>query len=481
MLTEQKRYLYPPYLLLNAAAILFFFFGAVTFSLPLPHLSQTLFIWTTGYLLPALFLCWLFCRHLWFWGDIRQVGFGRVSRGRRGVWMAVLIVGAVAFICGFHGWCMAFGFREVPVAPHLPLMGMGYALAMALPLATKTVMVRMVRRSGPRSNFIKSVVIAGTGGSARQLAEDIHRHPEWGVRVSGFLGTGATSVGEVLEGHPVLAPIQELGGVLKTCVADMVVVAVEKDAPAVLQAVLVRCRLEGVDVASLAASGVPRPPGARKIRIGPHLLWRLRFVAPAAEKLFFKRLFDMTAAMLLCCLSAPLWVLLPVLIRRDAPGPALFRQERAGKNGRRFIMYKFRSMVVDAEDRRQALLHLNEMDGPAFKMEKDPRVTRLGALLRKTSLDELPQLLNVIRGDISLVGPRPPLIEEVVQYRPWEKKRLAVIQGITGYWQVSGRSDIRFDEWMKLDLMYVEQWHFFLDIVILFKTIPAVIARKGAR
>ena len=126
-------------------------------------------------------------------------------------------------------------------------------------------------------------------------------------------------------------------------------------------------------------------------------------------------------------------------------------------------------------------MHLNEMDGPVFKMTADPRVTRLGTVLRKTSLDELPQLFNVLKGDISLVGPRPPLFEEVRKYRPWEKKRLSVLQGITGFWQVSGRNEIKFDEWMKLDLMYIDQWRFTLDVILLLKTIPAVIARKGAQ
>jgi lipopolysaccharide/colanic/teichoic acid biosynthesis glycosyltransferase len=138
-------------------------------------------------------------------------------------------------------------------------------------------------------------------------------------------------------------------------------------------------------------------------------------------------------------------------------------------------------MVVDADKKREELIHLNEMDGPVFKMKKDPRITRVGCYLRKTSLDELPQLFNVVKGDMSLVGPRPPIYDEVCQYRPWEKRRLSVTQGITGFWQVSGRNEIKFDEWMKLDLMYIEEWSFALDLTILFKTPLAVIARKGAQ
>ena len=181
-----------------------------------------------------------------------------------------------------------------------------------------------------------------------------------------------------------------------------------------------------------------------------------------------------------------LTVLLPVLIacalavKLDTPGPVLFKQRRVGKNGKEFWLYKFRSMVVDAEARRAALLQINEASGPLFKIKHDPRITRSGRWLRKYSLDELPQLLNVLLGDMSLVGPRPALPVEVAQYEPRQRARLLVKPGITGLWQVSGRSDLSFERSVELDLEYVSRQSLPLYIVILVKTVPAVLGGRGA-
>jgi lipopolysaccharide/colanic/teichoic acid biosynthesis glycosyltransferase len=172
--------------------------------------------------------------------------------------------------------------------------------------------------------------------------------------------------------------------------------------------------------------------------------------------------------------------LVALVIKLDSPGPTLFRQERVGKGGRPFTLYKFRSMGVGAEDQKELLRNLNEADGPLFKIKEDPRVTRLGRLLRRLSLDELPQFYNVLRGDMSLIGPRPPLPEEVVQYQPWHMRRLEIAPGITGLWQVSGRSELPFDEMALLDIYYIEQWTPALDVKILLRTIPTVLFGDGA-
>ncbi len=196
--------------------------------------------------------------------------------------------------------------------------------------------------------------------------------------------------------------------------------------------------------------------------------------------LFVKRLIDLAASAVAIVLCTPFWIIIPVLIKRDSPGPAFYVQERVGKNGRLFHMYKFRSMVDGAEKMQNLVMHLNEMDGPVFKIKADPRLTRIGKFLRRTSLDELPQLFNVFNGTMSLVGPRPPILSEVSQYRPWQRKRLSVTPGVTCLWQVTGRNEITFDEWMKLDMQYIENWSLALDIKILLKTVKAVIKRRGA-
>lgn len=193
-----------------------------------------------------------------------------------------------------------------------------------------------------------------------------------------------------------------------------------------------------------------------------------------------KRMLDVTLAACLLILLAPALALIAFAVALDSPGPVLFRQTRCGKNGRTFTFLKFRSMVANAEAQRSGLEALNESDGPIFKIRNDPRVTRVGRVLRQSSLDELPQLWNVLRGDMSLVGPRPPLPNEVARYEPWQHKRLLVRPGITGLWQVSGRSDVGFREMVRLDLEYIERWSLWFDFHILLRTILAVIGAEGA-
>ena len=193
-----------------------------------------------------------------------------------------------------------------------------------------------------------------------------------------------------------------------------------------------------------------------------------------------KRAFDCVAACLGLLLLSPLLLIIAVAIRIESPGPVLYSSTRLGRHAQPFAFLKFRSMFRDAERQREQLEALNEMDGPVFKIQDDPRMTRVGRILRKTSLDELPQLWHVARGEMSLVGPRPPIPSEVEQYEPWQRRRLAVTPGITCLWQVSGRNQIGFDEWMRLDGQYIDSLSFALDLKILLKTIPAVIRGSGA-
>ena len=196
--------------------------------------------------------------------------------------------------------------------------------------------------------------------------------------------------------------------------------------------------------------------------------------------LFFKRALDIVLAGILLVLALPILAVLAVLIRLSSSGAVLFRQTRCGRNGRLFTLYKFRTMSPDAEERRREIEHLNEMDGPVFKAKNDPRVTRFGRFLRKFSLDELPQLWNVLLGDMSLVGPRPPIPDEVAQYERWQRRRLAMKPGLTCLWQISGRNELDFEQWMQLDLAYIDNWSPWLDFKILARTVPVVLSGKGA-
>ena len=193
-----------------------------------------------------------------------------------------------------------------------------------------------------------------------------------------------------------------------------------------------------------------------------------------------KRLFDIVGALVALVLSSPLLALAALLIKLESRGPVVYKSVRIGRGARPFTFFKLRSMVDGADRHRHTLSHLNETDGPVFKMARDPRVTRIGRLLRISSVDEIPQLWNVLRGEMSLVGPRPPIAEEVAQYEPWQLRRLDVLPGITCLWQISGRSRIGFQEWMRLDLEYIKHRSLWLDLKILVRTIPAVLSREGA-
>jgi len=198
------------------------------------------------------------------------------------------------------------------------------------------------------------------------------------------------------------------------------------------------------------------------------------------DLLFIKRLLDILTSLIALFLISPILLATAIVIWIDSSGPILFKQKRVGLNGRTFTFYKFRSMVKDAEQIRSRFGHLNEMSGPVFKIREDPRLTKVGKFIRKYSIDELPQLFNVLKGDMSLVGIRPPIPEEVEKYEGWQRRRLSMKPGITCIWQVRGRNQVDFDQWMKMDLHYIDSWSLKLDLKLLFKTIPAVLFKKGA-
>ena len=197
--------------------------------------------------------------------------------------------------------------------------------------------------------------------------------------------------------------------------------------------------------------------------------------------LFLKRLIDIVGSGLGILILIPVFLIIGILIKLEDPkGSVFFSQKRNGLNGKEFNMYKFRSMVHNAEDLLESLMSKNEMDGPVFKIKDDPRITKIGKFIRKTSLDELPQLFNVLKGDMSLVGPRPPIPREVIQYNKYQYQRLLVKPGITCYWQISGRNNIDFDEWVELDLKYIKERNLFKDIYIILMTLPVLLVDKNA-
>ncbi len=214
--------------------------------------------------------------------------------------------------------------------------------------------------------------------------------------------------------------------------------------------------------------------------LGGLMAFALKPVRLSGFQALAKRSFDLSVTVLSSLILLPVFGAVALAVKLTSRGPVFFRQQRVGYHGRPFEIMKFRTMVVDAEDRLEDLLHMNEATGPLFKMKNDPRVTGVGRFLRKLSLDELPQLFNVIKGDMSLVGPRPPLPREVTQYEEWMMARLEVRPGITGLWQVSGRSELPFEDYVRLDLFYIENWSLAYDLFILAKTIPTLATARGA-
>lgn len=368
----------------------------------------------------------------------------------------------------------------VETLAHHSLLAASLGLIWVLLIVDRLVIVGRLRSSGRDEQWRTCVLILGADERAIQAAHVFSLHPEWHIRIIGFLSETESEVGTAKAGHQVLGRVDDIAEVLKKEVVDCVFFAGATLDTAKLQHIARLCGIVGVDfVFSLQLIKEQKDLFFEKYDILSLLVFKSAYHSP--EKLFIKRVLDMVVSLLVIVLLLPLWIILPLVIRLDSPGPAIFSQTRVGRNGRLFRVFKFRSMVKNAEALRQSLQHLNEMDGPVFKVKNDPRLTRIGGFLRRTSLDELPQLFNVLMGDMSLVGPRPPLPEEVSHYGDAQRKRLSIKPGITCLWQVSGRNEIKFDEWMRLDLQYIDHWSLLLDLKILCKTVLAILTRKGAR
>jgi exopolysaccharide biosynthesis polyprenyl glycosylphosphotransferase len=323
------------------------------------------------------------------------------------------------------------------------------------------------------------VVVVGCGPEAAALARQVVAHGVWGLSLRGLIDPDGCGRSEV-EGFPVVGGVDDLPALLAEHVIDEVVLAVPTRQLGELEPVLLRCQELGVRVRVALQPFAHLQPRIEVETLDGTTLLTFATMPTAPLALFVKRVVDVVVALLGLLLTAPLWPLLALAIRVGSRGPVLYRQVRCGLRGRRFVLLKFRTMVEDAEKLQTEVAHLNVMDGPAFKAPADPRVTAVGRLLRRSSLDELPQLVNVLKGDMSLVGPRPPIPEEVARYLPWQRRRLAMKPGITCLWQVSGRSKLDFGTWMELDLAYIDAWSLWLDLKILLLTVPAVFSGRGA-
>lgn len=378
---------------------------------------------------------------------------------------ALATVGVVIVLYALH---LAGGTSRTLV------FGFGFASMPAL-VVTRFAMIGAARR-WLADHPAERLLLVGTPAGARPVLATLSDHPEWGIHPAGLVTD--TPEGAPL---PVVGALATFERVLDDVRPDHVLAVggswdldrIRRLADA-CEALGVRFSVEA-NFLGLATSGVVLDDmdGWAMISFSSRPVH--------AEALVLKRLVDVVGATLGLVLLAPLLALIALAVRREDGGPVLFAQTRVGLHGRPFTLYKFRSMVVDAEVHRAGLERFNEVDGPAFKMRRDPRITRVGAVLRRFSLDELPQMYNVLRGDMSLVGPRPPLASEVACYERWQLRRLSMRPGLTGLWQVSGRGNPDFTTWIRLDLEYIDTWSLGLDLHLLLRTLPVVIRGIGAR
>jgi len=343
-----------------------------------------------------------------------------------------------------------------------------------------TLLFRVVlfRQLSEREGPLDEVLIIGTGPMGRITAEDLMKRGR--RKVVGFLRFEDEQRPDNLRA-PFLGVTSDLEGILRTVpVSEVYVAGSNLKYPEAMQQAIKTCEKFGIPFALPAYSfRLDRArPVASKAIVDGYLHYVSVDVKPGQMAL--KRLFDIVAS------ACALWVLLPMfgivamIIKGSSRGPVFFKQQRVGILGKPFNMLKFRSMVTNAEELKAKLEKLNEMSGPVFKMKNDPRVTAIGRFIRKYSIDELPQLINVLRGDMSIVGPRPPVPPEVAKYEAWQRRRLSVRPGLTCIWQVSGRNQISFEQWMYLDMQYIDHWSLKNDINLILKTVPVVLTGRGA-
>ncbi|MGN6301223.1 MAG: sugar transferase [Angustibacter sp.] len=416
---------------------------------------------------PGMILLWLLM--LVVFGAYRTRSYGAGFEEFRAIAVASLVTFGVATTYGFF-------------SPHQPTRGypvLFLVLGTPLLLLARYVDRRTLHVARVQGRLSIRMIALGSPRAVRELLDVLDRAPWMGYKVVGMCVPRGQAAEDV--GVPVLGDIDDVRQLALDMAVDGVIVAGGSYSSA---ADLRRLgwALQGLELAMLVVPSLTDIAGPRVHMRHVAGLPFVQVEEPQSDRAggWAKRTFDLVVAATLVTVLSPLLVLVALLVRLQDGGPALYRQRRVGANGAEFDMIKFRSMVVDADARLSALAEANEQDAVLFKIREDPRVTRVGRFIRKFSVDELPQLFNVLRGEMSLVGPRPPLVTEYEQYEQDTHRRLLVRPGMTGLWQVSGRSDLPWSEAVRLDLYYVDNWSMVIDLVIMVKTVKAVLFSHGA-
>ncbi len=434
------------------------------FPLELKALRELLWI------LPTFLVLW--SAMTWLWDAYRAFR----TRGAVSHAFSVLATDVIA-ILGIFSLQTVFKQTEISRSFIGIFAGLHFVGIVAMRLGFRALLLHATAR-GYDCHF---VIVGGTHDEARAIARHLNASMGGVYLVKGFVSEQGEGVGTTIDGLPVLGSLKDVPEIARREVVDEVYLLPRALPLDDYRPVIMACDEMGVitHLNLRLFSEVNARLEAGELQGQPFIT--LTAMPRSAVQLALKRAMDFCAAIVLLLLLSPLLMLVSLLVKLTSRGPVVFAQERLGMNGRKFMLYKFRTMVVDAEKLREGLEAQNEIkDGVTFKMKHDPRITWIGRLLRRTSIDELPQFMNVLKGDMSLVGPRPMLDHEVQKIKPWQRRRMSMRPGVTSAWAVAGRNRLTFEEGVRHDLDYIDRWSLWLDIKILFKTIPVVLTGRGA-
>jgi exopolysaccharide biosynthesis polyprenyl glycosylphosphotransferase len=429
-------------------------------------------------LLPVLLIIW--------WGLLSYLGMYKSFYTRINDSFLIILKSAIIGFVLFGSYIFVLKMQD-QVSRLVIIFTFGFSVVLLnLEKAMLTYFFKIIgiRNKSFRSSLIifRRIVIIGTGKRVRRFIDLVEKNPGWGIKIAGLIDMDPAMKGKIISGYKVLGSFEEMPEIVKQNIIDEALFIVPRKWLDKIEGLMQFCESVGLRVNLAADLYMLRFSKAKHTDIGGFPLLTFESTPDRFGYLFVKRLVDfLVSGVALICLSL-FFLIIGVIIKFTSKGPVFYNQERCSLYGRKFTLYKFRTMTFDADSKLKELIQFNEMNGPVFKMTNDPRVTRVGKWLRRFSLDELPQLWNVFKGDMSLVGPRPPISEEVENYDSWQRRRLSMRPGITCLWQVGGRNVIsNFDDWLKLDLEYIDNWSFWLDIKILLRTIPVVLFGSGAK
>jgi len=358
-------------------------------------------------------------------------------------------------------------------------LGVFWIMSTTLTLSFRIIMRLSLKKIRLFGRNLRFILIVGTNSRAHKFASEIEERQELGYRILGYIDQ---NIHQNKEGINLLGTLEDFPRIIKNHIVDEVIIALPvKSYYEQIQDIVQKGEEQGISINYL--SDIFNTKIARSKTEDPEDLALMTINSGYQDSWQYvtKRILDIVISVIIIIATLPLMVIAAVTMKINSPGPILFVQQRVGYNKRIFRLYKFRTMIKSAEDLQGKLEEKNEMDGPVFKIYNDPRVTQVGRILRKASIDELPQLFNILKGDMSLVGPRPLPVRDYSGFdKDWQRRRFSVLPGLTCTWQINGRNDVPFEDWMKMDMEYIDNWKLFDDIKILCKTIPAVIKGKGA-